>query len=84
MASGYVSELWTLGRQTGFSCHQGMTLLLWDEEILRGQPPEPQTEARKPKEADFQEEMNPFFHHLHLLEPNVESSGKTEIWCAEG
>lgn len=45
------------------------------EETLLGPPSEPQTEVRKPTEANSWE-VNPFFRHLHLAKPNMESSGK--------
>lgn len=48
-------------------CYQG-------EETLLGPPSEPQTEG-EPNEANLQE-VNPFFHYLHLAEPHMESSGK--------
>lgn len=52
----------------------------WGEEVLLGYPSGPQIEVRKPEEADFQEEVNTFFQHLHLAEPNMESPGKTEMY----
>lgn len=39
-------------------------------------------EVRKPKETKFQEDVNAFSHHPDLAEPDMESSGKTELWFA--
>ena len=39
-------------------------------------PSEPQREGRTHREANFQDEVSPFFYHPDLAEPSLESSGK--------